>query len=207
MKKLTPPQISFINKYLKNSGIEYVDIRYEMTDHVATAIEDMDGDFYDNFTQYMLEHKKQLLESNKKFGRTARNKAVKQLFTNMVSRLGIIIFGAIFSLFYFLSAYAYTEYEVKYIMEILPNVIIIIMGVNFFYSNFLNRKKLWSGTDKVLAVTNILMYSLIVFVKPYNFIDTNLILILYHTATVTFLLMAYITFRKLKKKYKLQYNG
>ena len=203
--KLTEQQIAFINNYLKNSGVEYVDIRYEMTDHVATALEDMEGDFYNNFTQYMLEHKKQLLESNKEFGRTARNKAVKYLFTNMVSRPGIIVFGAIFSLFCFLSAYM--EYEAKYIMEILPNVIIIIMGVNVFYSNLLNRKKLWSGTDKALGTANFILYFLIMFIKPHRFISNEPILMLYHSVIITFTGMAFITYWQLKKKYKLQYDG
>lgn len=88
MIKLTQEQIKFIDDYLKNSGIEYLDIRYEMTDHVATVLETLEGDFYDNFIAYMLMHKKELLEFNKKAKRTAILRAVKFYFKTMVTSLG-----------------------------------------------------------------------------------------------------------------------
>ena len=109
--RLAANEIAFINNYLKNSGVEYMDIRYEMTDHVATALEDKEGDFYDNFKEYMVKHKEQLLESSKKFSRIARDKAITQLFVNMVSRKGIILFGAAFSIFSIMTAYF--EQEMK----------------------------------------------------------------------------------------------
>ena len=37
--KLTPDQIAFIDNYLSNSGAYYTDVRLEMIDHVALAIE------------------------------------------------------------------------------------------------------------------------------------------------------------------------
>ncbi len=40
MKNLTPEQIKFIDTYLKNSGVEFLDVRVEMIDHVASAIEE-----------------------------------------------------------------------------------------------------------------------------------------------------------------------
>lgn len=44
-KVLAPEHLQFINNYLENSGVKYLDIRYEMTDHVATALENREGDF------------------------------------------------------------------------------------------------------------------------------------------------------------------
>lgn len=55
--KLTDKEIRFIDTYLNNSGIVYEDIRFEMTDHVATAMEAMEGDFYENFREYMIANK------------------------------------------------------------------------------------------------------------------------------------------------------
>ena len=37
--KLTRDQIHFIDTYLKNSEIEFIDVRMEMVDHVASEVE------------------------------------------------------------------------------------------------------------------------------------------------------------------------
>ena len=66
--KLTKVEIQFIDTYLLKSEVFYVDIRQEMIDHVATAVEAMmaqEGlDFYDAFKAYMVVHKKELLKNN-----------------------------------------------------------------------------------------------------------------------------------------------
>lgn len=65
--KLSPEEIQFIDNYLKKSEVIYVDIRCEMVDHVATAVENkMDIgnlDFYEAFKQYMVANKKELLKN------------------------------------------------------------------------------------------------------------------------------------------------
>ena len=59
--KLTEKQIAHIDVALKDIGVAYRDIRQEMTDHVATAVEEMEGDnFYVNFKEYMRLYKKNL---------------------------------------------------------------------------------------------------------------------------------------------------
>jgi hypothetical protein len=66
--KLTKEEIQFIDTYLVNSEVFYVDIRQEMIDHVATGVEAImaeEGlDFYDAFKAYMVAHKKELLKNN-----------------------------------------------------------------------------------------------------------------------------------------------
>lgn len=70
--KLTPQKLQFIDNYLKNSEVIYYDIRMEMLDHVATAVEQKmeveNLDFYDAFKSYMVVHKKELLKGNKEEG-------------------------------------------------------------------------------------------------------------------------------------------
>lgn len=70
--KLSPENIQFIDNYLKNSEVIYYDIRMEMLDHVATAVEQkMEAenlDFYDTFKSYMAVNKKELLKLNKEEG-------------------------------------------------------------------------------------------------------------------------------------------
>lgn len=68
MEKLTTENIRFIDRYLKKSGVEYLDIRIEMTDHVASAIErdlekGISSNFYNAFKAYMVRNKKNLLKN------------------------------------------------------------------------------------------------------------------------------------------------
>jgi len=69
--KLSKENIQFIDTYLKNSGVFYFDIRMEMLDHIATAVEDKmeteDLDFYDAFKGYMVVNKSEILKGNKEF--------------------------------------------------------------------------------------------------------------------------------------------
>jgi hypothetical protein len=70
--KLTPENITFIDNYLKNSEVIYYDIRMEMLDHVATAVEQKMNaehlEFYDAFKSYIMVHKKEILKGNKEEG-------------------------------------------------------------------------------------------------------------------------------------------
>ena len=68
MEKLTKENIQFIDTYLLNSEVIYKDIRVEMIDHVATAIEVKmkaeNEDFYDTFKIFMVENKAFLKDQN-----------------------------------------------------------------------------------------------------------------------------------------------
>jgi hypothetical protein len=92
--KLTQEQIQFIDTYLKKSDVIYDDIRLEMVDHVATAIEtelsqDEDKEFYDVFKAFMVKHKKELLDSNKKFIKKSALKVGKHMLNVLVSAQGV----------------------------------------------------------------------------------------------------------------------
>jgi hypothetical protein len=67
--KLSIEEIQFVDNYLKNSGVFYIDIRTEMLDHVATAVEskmqETNMDFYDAFKEFMVKNKKELMKNNR----------------------------------------------------------------------------------------------------------------------------------------------
>lgn len=69
MMKLSRDEIKFIDTYLQSSDVVYVDIRQEMVDHIATAIEEKmqseQHDFYKAFKSYMLTNKGDILKNNK----------------------------------------------------------------------------------------------------------------------------------------------
>ena len=68
--KLSKEEIKFIDTYLEKSDVIFVDLRAEMTDHIATAVEEKmkneSIDFYDAFKDYMVKNKRELLKSNNK---------------------------------------------------------------------------------------------------------------------------------------------
>lgn len=105
MEKLSKKNIQFIENYLKNSDVEYLDVRLEMTDHVASEIEAkmQQGDargFYEIFKNYMLEHKTSLLKSLKKFRKQADKKVLRHVLRNLYHPktvgLGTLIIGLFF---------------------------------------------------------------------------------------------------------------
>ena len=93
---LTTQHIEFIDTYLENSGVQYVDIRYEMADHVATALEAQEGDFYEQFRLYMARNKKQLMQNNRNFAKEARKRALKMLLRSVTRPYSLLILVVVF---------------------------------------------------------------------------------------------------------------
>lgn len=97
MVRLEKEQIQFIENYLENSDILYADIRMEMTDHVASEIEQlMDSEhteFYETFKFYMVNNKSIVLENNKKYIRGADISILKRLWVELFKLPTLLIFG------------------------------------------------------------------------------------------------------------------
>ncbi len=100
--KLTKQQIQFINTYLINSNVIYIDIRYEMIDHIATAVEEkMEAenlDFYNAFKKYMVENKNLILKNNKEVGNFSWVEVKKYL--QFLLKPTMFIFGVLICLIY-----------------------------------------------------------------------------------------------------------
>lgn len=100
--KLTPDNIKFIDTYLKNSEVIYYDIRMEMLDHVATAVEQkMEAenlDFYDAFKSYMVLHKKEILKGNKFWSVYSKDTILN--FLKFLMHPIMIVMGVSFYFFY-----------------------------------------------------------------------------------------------------------
>ena len=126
--KLTTENIQFIDNYLKNSEVIYYDIRMEMLDHVATAVEQkMEAenlDFYEAFKSYMVVNKKGLMKQNE---RTLKHdfKAIFPFLKFNISLNSLLTFTLLGLLFYFLLQ----EFETITISKFLVNFIFIGMGL------------------------------------------------------------------------------
>jgi len=75
MPKLTANQIKFIDTYLKNSGVFYMDIRAELTDHIASGIEASGKEV--DLQEYLPAIKQQIKHMNRHFERIALRRNLK----------------------------------------------------------------------------------------------------------------------------------
>ncbi|MFS4455295.1 hypothetical protein [Maribacter sp. 2304DJ31-5] len=82
--KLTKEDIQSVDTYLKNSDALYIDVRMEMVDHVATAVEaDMlenGKTFYNAFKDYMIQHKRGLLSGYEKLRKKKQRQSLSMLW-------------------------------------------------------------------------------------------------------------------------------
>ena len=148
--KLTLQNLQFIDNYLKNSEVIYYDIRMEMLDHVATAVEQkMEAenlDFYDAFKSYMVVNKKSLVEQNEKTLKFNYSVVVTFLkyclkFTNL------LVFAICYLLFYF----AIQKYSILFVSRLIIGFVFV--GMLFwafynFYVYYYKKKKRFYSIEK-----------------------------------------------------------
>lgn len=96
MEKLTSKEIRFIDTYLKKSGINFLDVRIEMTDHVASAVEDdLEKDpekgFYRVFKSYMVKNKKSLIKNSNGFSWAVDKRVLLGIQKELFSVPGIFV--------------------------------------------------------------------------------------------------------------------
>lgn len=85
MPKLTANQIKFIDTYLKNSGVFYMDIRAELIDHIASGIEASGKEV--DLQEYLQAIKPQIKHMNRHFERIALRRNLKAVMAE-VRKLG-----------------------------------------------------------------------------------------------------------------------
>lgn len=78
---LSKDELQFIDTYLKNSDVIYTDVRMELIDHIATAIEmeleeNSNETFYEVFKAYMVTNKKSLLKNVEEQKTKVRDKVI-----------------------------------------------------------------------------------------------------------------------------------
>ena len=124
--KLSKQNILFIDTYLKNSDVNYFDIRMEMLDHIATAVEEKMNseslEFYHGFKNYMLENKKELINRNEKLMKWSFLNALP--FLEFCIKPISLILAVIMLIIY--------KYIDVYLKDISPNVFFVIILVLFF---------------------------------------------------------------------------
>lgn len=163
--KLTQEDIVFIDTYLKNSEIEYVDVRMEMVDHVASELEikmSEDGSsFYDAFKKYMVRHKKELQKSNSKFKWTTDKRVFKILGVQLYKVSSLAVFSSFFMLLKLLPV----SLHMTKAFRLMP--LLIVFGLLIIYFVIYQRKKQrFSGLERVGTYLFIFFQILQLFFNP-----------------------------------------
>jgi hypothetical protein len=94
---ITTQQLALIDATLKMLGIGYVDTRFEMADHIATAIEELHGDFDEKLKGYIVSHKKELKRTNRQFMFIAFKKNLKFLLASSIKPWFFLVIALIFA--------------------------------------------------------------------------------------------------------------
>jgi len=170
--KLAKEDIVFIDTYLKNHNVIYLDIRYEMIDHIATGVEEKmqneDLAFYDAFKDFMAANKTEILRNNKTSG-TIYWDVVKQFLLFLVSPI-ILVFGVILFLFfnYFkLSQIFSPNFEFK---EMVLMLIVYLFAFQFFYFRYYLKKRFYR-IEKIGSILVLIYWLQLLFLR-YHEIET-----------------------------------
>ena len=171
MRIITTQNLKFIDNYLKKSEIIYDDIRMELIDHIASAIEEKmqteNSDFYDAFKSYMIINKKELL---KKFSGTGfKTFEPVKTFGSFLLKPYYILFGLTFYLgIFFLQSTIDME---SFIFEFHLYWFLFIICFTLFHMGYflLIKKKRFYAIEQSFLVLTLIHYFFMFFSKPIDF--------------------------------------
>ena len=189
--KLSKDEIQFIDNYLVNTQIIYVDIRYEMIDHIAMAVEEKmeieNLDFYDAFKSYMAVNKSELIKTYKKNWFYSW-RTLKQFVLFLIQPF-MLIFGI--ALYFVLKqtniiSFFGTNFSFK-------NFVVICIGSIFIFQLLyfhVYLKKRFYSLEKTGFILVFLYYAQILFLANHN----NEPISFLSLVTFTFLIVGYLAY-------------
>ncbi|WP_293874378.1 hypothetical protein [Flavobacterium sp.] len=197
--KLSNKELKFIDTYLEKSDVIFVDLRAEMTDHIATGVEEkMEHekiDFYDAFKEYMIKNKRELLKSHNKMTGHYLNSIIQ--FSKTFYKSYNIILGLLIIIGY---RYFNEDSILKTIHQALF-LTIISFSVLQVVVNLVIRKRYFylEKTSIILVVIYYLDLFINGFYKDFfgNYITVGVTFFLY----VTFIIHYFFTIKKFRIQY------
>jgi hypothetical protein len=189
--KLSKEDIVFIDTYLESNEVIYLDIRQEMLDHIASAVEEKmqleQEDFYNAFKSYMLVNKKAILKNNKKRWSFSWE-AIRQFLLFLVKPY-MLLFGVFLFVFFKnveVNSYFSEDFTVRHLFFVLVVTVAIFQSV---YIPFYLKKKFYA-LEKTAYILSFIYYGQLFF---FPFFETEAVS--YLTLTIfSFLLFGYIIF-------------
>ena len=188
--KLTKQQIQFIDTYLIKNEVIYVDIRQEMLDHIALAVEQkMEVDnqgFYDAFKDYMLQHKKEILRNNKTI-RGSYWDAFRKFSLFLLKPYMLVFGGLLFLLFKDINFDSYFT-DISFHQTI--SLIILAIGLFQLVYFYVYLKKRFYSVEKNGSVLPIIYFIHLSILTYFNSENVNG----YSFSIIIFLLLGYVIF-------------
>lgn len=191
--KLIQEQFQFIDNYLLNSGVEYLDVRMEMNDHIASAIEDeMQKDtsqtFYEVFKNYMICNKKSLLQNCDLQERKLRQNIITSFLKNCMGKEVLVLLFIVFFVNSKFDLFPFQEYFS------LVSLVMFVAVLCYYFIAFKKVRKM--STGKLLkGLIGLLFYSV--------FYTQNIFGLL---LVFPLLLVAESTIESLKKRIKEEFS-
>ncbi len=201
--KLTQDNIKNIDSALGKIGIAYIDIRYELTDHVATVLEQKDGDFEIELEAYIIENKKHLRKLNRKMFVAGLTKSYKELGLNLLKPLPIVGSIVVFAVAMLMLPVVGQEI----LTRILFLLFLLFTGITTFST--LNRmfryRKQYSGGIGYGFLVLAFLYLNVFMMGWQNYLPSAVVVLYYAIVAVCSVVMM-ITAQKQYKRYKLRYE-
>lgn len=204
MQKVTLQDLKFIDNYLQKSEIFYDDIRMELTDHIASAVEEKmltkNSDFYDAFKSYMILNKKELLK--KSSGNGYKSFEPIKSFGLFLLKPYLLLFALFLytGIFFFKSRIDIEHfiYEFHYYW-LLSIMCFVFFHTIYFY--FIKKKRFYAIEQSFFVLT-IIYYFFVFFSQPIDF--DSFLSIFWIDISILFLSIAFLFFyvNRIKKYYK-----
>jgi hypothetical protein len=208
--KLNSKQLKKIDLYLEEIGVEYLDIRLEMLDHLASEIEENTKDltiFFEYkgletpFIHFMYSHKDDLINTYKKLNRSRIfsdiKYIVKQAIQNIFTRYGL--YALIISILHLI----FFNYTSSY------NKAIYIIGFNALVLSIILYTKVKESffiTKAYGYVQLVLFWLLLIMVYKIYSTSDNTIYLYSCFMLLFFQLLIAFTYRKILLKLEIQYQ-
>lgn len=206
--KLTEQQIEAVDKALFDMGIKLFDIRIEMADHVAAAIEDMEGWSFENGLRiYLVENEKELLKNYSQFKTNAKIKGLKLFISNMFTWRFAGIFSVVFALLCILYNYEGIE-ELSFSFYTFSIIGLAASIVVIGLRHFLSSRQLYSTSERML--TGLAGFPFLMLVPLKTVIEERaayeILIVLYYAFVLSLYILAPITYLFLNNYYRNKYK-
>ncbi len=168
--KLNKNQIQFIDGYLQRNDVIYVDIRAEMIDHIATAVEEKmkveDIEFHDAFVSYVNSNRKEIFSMNKKTWQSTlpELKNYFRFFLKPKSLFAVILIITLFFIFRETMVYAYLKEDLWFCF-LLILLSYSVLSMIYFYGI---KKKRYYFIERTNIVLSILYWINLFLFKPFE---------------------------------------
>lgn len=168
--KLSKQQIEFIDKFLQRNDVAFIDIREEMIDHIASAVEEKmmldNANFHDTFVSYVNFNRKELFKMNKNIWWFSLSE-VKSYLQSFLKPISLIVNFFLIVLFFLFRK----NENMVLLKENLPFYFIVsflIIGLlNFVYFSIVIKKR-YFFIERNSILLMILYWINLVVLKPFE---------------------------------------